>query len=116
MYTNISDDSAIQSNHEEADSRMAVHMFHAVSNGMTKFKVITPDSDVVVIFTSALPRVMDINPSVKIAIELQGQNKEYNLNAGLKKMGRPKCEQLLMFHVFTGMLSPLLFFRGRGIA
>ena len=43
-----------QCNHEEADTRMVVHVNHAVHSGYRRIAVRTVDTDVVVIFTAAV--------------------------------------------------------------
>ena len=40
------------SDHEEADTRMCLHVKDAISKGMTDIKVMSSDTDVVLIFLS----------------------------------------------------------------
>ena len=52
--------------HEEADTRLLVHLGDALKNGCNTCVVRTVDTDVVVILIGKLHHLLSINPSVKI--------------------------------------------------
>jgi len=102
-------------NHEEADTRMVVHVDHAVTDGATHIQVRTVDTDVVVILTGLLHHLLVINPEVVIHIAFgTGKNYTvYNINSIWRQMGELKSKCLPVFHAFTGCDTTSAF-HGKG--
>ena len=105
-------------NHEEADTRIIVHILHALHQGMNTFKVRTVDTDVVVILLGAFFELSQAQPLVDIWIAF-GMSKNYrfyNINTMCNILGEQKSRAIPVFHSLTGSdcLTPLLFFKGKG--
>ena len=87
-------------NHEEADSRLMVHLDDAVSEGCEKFIIRTVDSDVVVVSVAAVPK---LNPSELWVSYVTGKDNRYlPLHDISAAIGRQKSIFLPVFHAYTG--------------
>ena len=90
-------------NHEEADTRIVVHMQHALQQGMRKIEVRTVDTDVVVILVGAFRALSGIQPLADIWVAF-GMGKNYrflSINAICDSLGEPKAQALPVFHALT---------------
>ena len=88
-------------NHEEADTRIIVHLTDVVQRGFSKVKIRTVDTDVVVLAVAAMPNLAD-GTEVWIAF---GTGKDFRyIPAHLIStcLGHMKSLSLPMFHSFTG--------------
>jgi hypothetical protein len=103
-------------NHEEADTRIAVHLLHAARDNINKnILVKTVDTDVVVILVAAFRKVLFINNKVSIWVEF-GMGKtvrHLHINSIYHKLGENKSRSLPMFHALTGCDSTSNYL-GRG--
>ena len=87
-------------NHEEADSRLMVHLADADSEGYEKFTIRTVDSDVVVVSVAA---VSTLNPSEFWVSYGTGKDHRYHpLHDISAAIGRQKSISLPVFHAYTG--------------
>ncbi|KAK3083940.1 hypothetical protein FSP39_005667 [Pinctada imbricata] len=86
--------------HEEADTRMMLHVADAARNGLKKVMIRTVDTDVVVLGISIIPRV---NPEqLWIAFDT-GNCFRYICAHGISsQLGSIKSKALVFFHAFTG--------------
>jgi hypothetical protein len=101
--------------HEEADTRMVVHVCHAVSEGASLVQVRTVDTDVVVILVGLLHRFLLVNSQVVIHVAF-GTGRNYvvlNVNSVWHHLGELKSKCLPVFHAFTGCDTTSAF-RGKG--
>lgn len=104
-----------QCNHEEADTRVLVHLLHALQSSSLGM-VYTGDTDVVVIFLSNFHHIKALNPAAEIWISFkEGKTtKMISLNTIATNLGTTKCKAMALFHAFTGSDSTSSFkFKGK---
>ena len=85
-----------QCNHEEADTRIVVHVRHAL--------VRTVDTDVVVILVGKLHDLLAYNQLSKVWVAF-GMGRHFsviNINGVCSSLGESKSRALPVFHAFTG--------------
>lgn len=101
--------------HEEADTRIVIHLQDALSMGCTTCLVRTVDTDVVVILIGMFHSLTSQYEDAAIWVAFgTGKNFMYlNINAIYHSLGRDKAKALPMFHSFTGCDTTSTFF-GRG--
>lgn len=101
--------------HEEADTRIIVHVKHALFNGMKNIEVRTVDTDVVVILTGHFPKLQNETNLNDIYV-LFGAGKHlrrYSLKAICSRLGEDKALSLPFWVSFTGC-DDTSCFRGKG--
>lgn len=91
-------------NHEEADTRMVVHVQHALEQGERSFLVRTVDTDVIVILAGVFYDLLVIQPltDIWVAFGMGKKYRFYHINNIRKSLGEPKCRALPMFHAYSG--------------
>ena len=91
-------------NHEEADTRICLHVADAVHKGATNVIVSTVDTDVVVILVGTFCQLKKMRPGVQIWVAFgNGKHyKRYHINSICEQLGEDKCVALPFFHAFTG--------------
>ena len=95
-------------NHEEADTRMVVHLINALENGLNSI-VRTVDTAVIVILVSEFHTIQEVYPEAGILIAFgTGKNIRYYHICG--NLGRDKSCSLPAFHAFTGCDTTSSFF------
>ena len=90
-------------NHEEADTRIVVHILHALQQGIKKVKVRTVDTDVVIILTGVFCELVETQLLADIWVSF-GIGKNYRffrINAICASLG-PMSMGLPVYHSFTG--------------
>ena len=98
-------------NHEEADSRLFLHVRHAAALGLKKVIIRTVDTDVVVLAVANVHNLQTDALWVSFGV---GKNKRFlDINAIASKLTREKCVALPFFHAFTGC-DTTSYFCGRG--
>ena len=113
IKSNVSIDACVLSpcNHEEADTRIFLHVLDCIRNGFKEIKIITVNTDVVVI---ALVCFFLLKPE-KLRIEFGvGKHRRWlPIHTYASLLDESKCTALLFWYAFTGcdMVSS---FRGRG--
>ena len=104
---------------EEADSRMVVHILHAVQSGAKKIMVRSVDTDVLVILISQFFYIHHICADIDLWIAF-GTGKDfcyYSINSIAFTLGERISNALPMFFTLTGCDSTSSFFRkGKKIA
>ena len=102
-------------NHEEADTRIVVHVRHALEHGLKKIEVRTIDTDVVVILVGIFFELTTMESPVDIWIAFgMGKNfRLYSVNAIWATLGEPRSRALPVFHALTGC-DTTSSFRGKG--
>ena len=101
--------------HEEADSRMVVHIVHCLNKGHNVIQVRTVDTDVVVILIGVIHDIQKSYPNANIWVAF-GRDKffcHYNINSVSRDLGKRKSQCLPAFHSITGCDTTSAF-RGRG--
>lgn len=101
--------------HEEADSRICIHVQDALQKGARKILVRTVDTDVIVILVGVYFHLHDVYPDTDIWVGL-GTGKHYryySINSICQNLGKPKSRALPFFHAFTGCDTTSQFF-GKG--
>ena len=101
--------------HEEADTRIVVHIIHALQQGMKTVKVRTADTDVIAILVGTFFDLKLTHPCVDIWVAFgTGKSFKYlNINAISSHIGEAKARALPMFHALTGCDTTSAF-KGRG--
>ncbi len=102
-------------NHEEADTRVVVHISHALQNGMKSIKVRSVDTDVVTILVGAFHELTEIQPQADIWVAFgMGRNYcYYYINSICSVLGEPRSRGLPVFHALTGC-DTTSSFKGKG--
>ena len=102
-------------NHEEADTRIVVHISHALEQGMKVIKVRTVDTDVVTILIGAYFNLAMTQPQVDIWVAFgMGKNfRFYSINDICSSLGEAKSRALPVFHALTGC-DTVSAFKGKG--
>ena len=86
--------------HEEADTRLMLHVADSVRNGLKKIMVRSVDTDVVVIAISIIHKVDLCEPWIAFGT---GKSFRYISVHGIaRQLGHAKSQGLLFFHAFTG--------------
>ena len=102
-------------NHEEADTRIVVHIQHALQQGMKNTEVRTVDIDVVIILVAAFYELVTIQPLADIWVAF-GTGKNYrflSINAICDSLGERRARVLPVFHALTGCDTTSAF-KGKG--
>ena len=99
-----SEDMMPNCDHEEADTRIVVHILHALEHGATTVQVRTVDTDVIAILVGAYHNLIVTNPAAEIWIAFgMGKNFSfYNIGSICSSLGDHKARALPVFHAFTG--------------
>ena len=98
-------------NHEEADTRIFIHLADCIQKGHSNVMIRTVDTDVVVLAISAIGKV-----SVSELWIAFGTGKSFRyleVHEIAKMLGPEKSAALPMFHAFTGC-DTVSFFHGKG--
>ena len=86
--------------HEEADTRMMLHVFHAVNSGYNKIMIRTVDTDVVVLAINFQQR----HPVMELWVVFgTGKNLRYiAVHELVSSLGPERAQGILFFRAFTG--------------
>ena len=110
-----SDRSMVPCDHEEADTRLLIHLQDSLRNDCTNCMVHTVDTDVIVILIGKFHHLTTLCQNVNIWVAFgTGKNfTYYHINAFYEDLGREKSLALPVFHSFTGCDTTSAFF-GKG--
>ena len=92
------------SDQEEADTRMCLHIADAAKHGARKIMVSTVDTDVIVILIGIFFRLSALYPDLQIWVAF-GKGKSfryYNISSICSKLGEQTSRALPFFHSLTG--------------
>ncbi len=98
--------------HEEADTRLVVHIVHAIHNGHGKILVRTVDTDVIVILVGKFFYLLSLNSDISIWVAF-GKGKSFSywhINSICTFLGEEKALGLPVFHSLTGSDTTSGFF------
>ena len=123
-FVNISESSVIhigsgtemgQCFHEEADTRVVHHAFHAIENDSRLVRARTVDIDVVVILSGMFARMKTLEKDVNILVDMGvGRNfVQLSIEHIFNELGEAVCSALPIFHAFTGCDQVSAFY-GKG--
>ena len=99
-------------NHEEADTRIVVHVLNELEQGFTTVQVRTGDTDVVVVLIGVFHKLLLSQPKADIWVAFGvGKNyRLYSINALSTSLGTKRSQALPMLHArFLDATQPLLF-------
>ena len=90
-------------NHEEADTRVVVHILNALEQGMKSVKVRTVDTDVVIILAGAFYELCQTQPlaDIWIAFGMSKNYRFYSIIAICASLGEQRSRALPVFHTLT---------------
>lgn len=114
LSDDATDTSSLKSTQEEADTRLLLHLFHAVQHGHINVTIRTVDTDVVVIAISLYEELRKIQLK-KLWISF-GVGKAHNVIAVhqlANTIGPDRCSGMMFFHAFTGC-DTVSGFSGKG--
>ena len=100
------------SNHEEADTRMFLHLFGAVICGHKKVLIIANDSDIVVLGVRAFALISSLD-ELWIAYSMGANRRYVAIHEVVASIGQTRSLGLPGFHAFTGCDTTSSFF-GKG--
>ena len=101
--------------HEEADTRIVVHLLHSVQMGNKKIFVKTVDTDMIVILLGNFEEISELCPDIDLWIAF-GVSKYfalYSINAIYQETGVTTALALPVFHAFSGC-DTTSSFQGKG--
>ena len=87
--------------HEETDNRIVIHIADMIRNDITKIKLRTVDTDVIVVMLAFMRQFLCTGDHRRLL----------NINDSYDELGDYICLGLLFFHCFTGFYSTCSFFR-----
>ena len=99
--------------HEEADTRVVVHVVNALKSGNSTCLVRTVDTDIVVILIGMFFHFIQLNSAVNIWVAF-GTGKIFaywHINTIYQNLGKEKSLALPFFIVLLAVTQPLAFFR-----
>ena len=101
--------------HEEADTRVMVHLPHASENGSANVEVRTVDTDIVVLLIGHFFNLHENNPNIDLWVAFGvGKNFQYiHVNSICNDLGREQSRALAIVHTFSGC-DTTSSFRGKG--
>ncbi|XP_048003917.1 uncharacterized protein LOC125240114 [Leguminivora glycinivorella] len=99
-------------NHEEADTRMMVHVADAVAQGYRKIMIRTVDTDVVALAVTCVPKLPQLE-ELWVHVDNSKNHKYISCHGIAASLGPEQSEVLAMFHAFTGC-DNTSFFCGKG--
>ena len=91
--------------HEEADTRMAVHAAHASENAFDSILVASPDTDVFIIM---LNQSISCPSSIYFLTGTGIKRRIIPITIVAQQLGQGLCEALIGFHAFTGKYIQLI--------
>ena len=89
---------SLESDHEEADTRMLLHAKHAAAHADTII-IKSPDTDV---FVFAIACCLDIGANVLFETGTGNNQRRLSINSIATTLGSRWCKALIGFHMFTG--------------
>jgi hypothetical protein len=106
-----SGESMSECSQEEADTRIMVHIKHALEAGSRRVKVRTVDTDILVILIGQFHHLLHSFPGLDLWVEFGISTYFISINSICEKLGEHKARCLPMFHAFSGSDTTSSFFR-----
>lgn len=89
----------LQSNHEEADTKLILHAIDAAANGATQINIHSPDTDV---FVLSIRRHPQLSKETYFVTGTGQRRRKISLRPIYEALGPNKAAALPAFHAFTG--------------
>jgi len=113
-YTNMSLEELAPCTHEEADTRIFLHAWHATSEGFKSLMIDANDTDVIVIAISQMPSLKSIGLEQMWIRFGKGEHTRWiPIHDLVSTLGPEKTNGMLFFHAFTGC-DVVSGFNGKG--
>lgn len=100
-------------NHEEADTRIVVHLLHALSSdNVNTIEVRTVDTDVIVILVGMFHNICAHYPGLDLWVAF-GMGRHFSfkhINGICRLLGKSKAQSLPVFHALTGCDTTSTFY------
>ena len=113
-YTNMSLEELAPCTHEEADTRIFLHAWHAARNGYKSLMVDANDTDIIVIAISQMTFLKEIGLELMWIRFGKGQHTRWiPIHDLVSTLGPEKTNGMLFFHAFTGC-DVVSAFNGKG--
>ena len=98
-------------NHEEADTRIVIHVLHALQSGCTSVLIRTVDTDVVVILVGKFDRLIAERSDADIWIAFgMGEHFHFiSVNRVCVSLGETRARCLPVFHTLSGCDTTSVF-------
>lgn len=100
-------------NHEEADTRIVVHILHAIQDGQAKAVLVrSVDTDVVVILIGKFHFLRAVQPDLELWVTFgMGRNFSFiSVNSICDDLGQVRSKSLPVFHTLSGCDTTSAFF------
>ena len=88
--------------HEEADTRIMIHLLNAIELGSRKVNIRTVDSDVIIILIGKFFEIKDKIEDVCVTFGTGKNLVHYSIRRIYNELGDSKSKAFLFFHAFTG--------------
>lgn len=113
-YTSVSLEELAPCTHEEADTRIFLHAWHAVREGYKSLMIDANDTDIVVIAISLMPCLTAIGLEKMWVVFGKGEHTRWiPIHDVVSAIGPEKTKGMLFFHAFTGC-DVVSGFNGKG--
>ena len=92
------------SDHEGADTRIVLHVQHALSQGMNQIRIMTDDTDTVIVALAVYHflRSQYVFEDIAIDYKMGKQHKSISLKELAESLGAPRCSAIPFLHALTG--------------
>ena len=102
VKSNCEDCVMAHSDHEEADTRICVHRKEAITCGMTDIKVLSTDTDVIVLILSIYHELFFVENNLNDIVVEYGFKKIIRIKNLADSLGQTCCRALPFLHSFSG--------------
>ena len=112
VVTKGSSDPMPESDQEEADTRICLHVADAAQKGERMIMIRTIDMDVIDILIGIYFQLAKLHPGIQLWVAFgKGKNSRYfHINSICSELGEDRCCALPFFHAFTGSDTTSQFF------
>ena len=99
------------SDHEEADTRLVVHIKDALTKGINNFVIASSDTDVIIILLSVYHKLRSDYDIIDIVVDfgIKQEHRRISINNLALSLGQTRCKAMNFFHAFTGFDTTLAF-------
>ena len=90
--------------HEEADTRMLLHLKDCLSSGLKDICIISPDTDVLVILLGIFPKLKAQYDFANIVLQKVLRKNQLTVQIGplVERLGQQLCQAIPFLHAFSG--------------
>ena len=91
----------VDCSHEEADTRMMIHLEHALSNGAQTIAIDSGDTDVLIIVLGLYHQLRAKYNFIDVILDFS-EKRRFSIDTLAQGLGEAKCQALPFFHALTG--------------